>query len=66
MARLFHIPNTLSRWLYPRRIHPAYEEVSAESATWLRSFHPFSPEKQVAFDKCKFGEWLSFRPMQQS
>ncbi|KAL1940692.1 hypothetical protein VTO73DRAFT_7733 [Trametes versicolor] len=55
MTRLFHIPNTLSRWPYPRRIHPDYEEVSAESAAWLRSFHPFSPEKQVAFDKCKFG-----------
>ncbi|EIW59888.1 terpenoid synthase [Trametes versicolor FP-101664 SS1] len=59
MTHLFHIPNTLSRWPYPRRIHPDYEEVSAESAAWLRSFHPFSPEKQVAFDKCKFDHFRS-------
>ncbi|KAL1938232.1 hypothetical protein VTO73DRAFT_11876 [Trametes versicolor] len=57
MSRILHIPNTLpvSRWPYPRRINAAHEQVSAESAAWLRSFHAFSAEKQVAFDKCNFG-----------
>ncbi|KAL1938253.1 hypothetical protein VTO73DRAFT_11897 [Trametes versicolor] len=55
MSRSLRLPDTLSQWPYPRRINPAYEEVSAESAAWLRSFHAFSNEAQVAFDKCKFG-----------
>lgn len=63
MSRSLRLPDTMARWPYPRRINPAYEEVSAESAAWLRSFHAFSAEAQVAFDKCKFGEWLSPSPV---
>ncbi|KAI8989884.1 terpenoid synthase [Trametes punicea] len=50
-----HIPDFMADWPWPRRIHPLYEEVTAESNAWLRSFAPFTPESQRAFEKCDFG-----------
>ncbi|KAL1940077.1 hypothetical protein VTO73DRAFT_9412 [Trametes versicolor] len=53
--KYLHIPDIMATWPWPRRIHPLYEEVAAESSAWLKSFAPFTPESQHAFDKCNFG-----------
>ncbi|KAI0355478.1 terpenoid synthase [Trametes cingulata] len=53
--KVLHLPDLMENWPWPRRIHPLYEEVSAESNAWLRSFAPFTPESQLAFEKCDFG-----------
>ncbi|KAL1944525.1 hypothetical protein VTO73DRAFT_2955 [Trametes versicolor] len=45
----------MATWPWPRRIHPMYEKVSAESSAWLKSFAPFTPESQHALDKCNIG-----------
>ncbi|KAI0355477.1 terpenoid synthase [Trametes cingulata] len=50
-----HIPDFTSNWPWPRRMHPLYEEVAAESNAWLRSFEFLEPESQRAFEKCDFG-----------
>ncbi|KAI0675633.1 terpenoid synthase [Trametes maxima] len=55
MSRLIQLPNTMSSWPMPRRVNPLYEEVSARSAEWVRSFQAFSLESQRAFDLCDFG-----------
>ncbi|OCH88427.1 terpenoid synthase [Obba rivulosa] len=52
---LIYLPPTMAEWPFPRKINPYYEEVSAESANWFRSFDAFSPESQKAFDRCNFG-----------
>ncbi|KAI0331842.1 terpenoid synthase [Cubamyces sp. BRFM 1775] len=52
---VIRLPDTMSRWPFPRRINPYYPEVAEESASWLRSFHAFSPAAQRAFDRCEFG-----------
>ncbi|KAM5541550.1 hypothetical protein V8D89_004740 [Ganoderma adspersum] len=44
-TNLFRILDTLKDWPFPRRINPHYDEVSKESADWIRSF-------QKAFDRC--------------
>ncbi|KAI0630487.1 terpenoid synthase [Trametes polyzona] len=54
-VRTLRLPDTLEHWPGKRRINPLCEEVSVESAAWLRSFGVFTPEKQVAFDECNFG-----------
>ncbi|CDO77211.1 hypothetical protein BN946_scf184747.g24 [Trametes cinnabarina] len=54
-----HIPDFMADWPWPRRIHPLYEEVSAESSAWFKSFKAFKPESQAAFDKCDFGRLAS-------
>ncbi|KAI0371440.1 terpenoid synthase [Pilatotrama ljubarskyi] len=53
--RVLHLPDFMANWPWPRRLHPLYEEVSAESNAWLKSFAPFTPESQHAFEKCDFG-----------
>ena len=50
-----YLPNTLAAWPWPRKINPFYEEVAAESNAWLKSFRPFTPESQYAYDKCDLG-----------
>ncbi|KAI0329655.1 terpenoid synthase [Cubamyces sp. BRFM 1775] len=49
------IPDFMASWPWPRHINPLYEEVAAESNAWLRSFAPFTPESQHAFEQCDFG-----------
>ena len=50
-----YLPNTMTEWPWPRKISPYYEEVTAESNAWLKSFKPFTPASQYAFDKCDVG-----------
>ena len=50
-----YLPNTMVEWPWPRKISPYYEEVTAESNAWLKSFKPFTPASQYAFDKCDVG-----------
>ncbi|KAL7282764.1 terpenoid synthase [Trametes coccinea BRFM310] len=54
-----YIPDFMADWPWPRRIHPLYEEVAAESNEWLRSFVAFTPASQAAFEKCDFGRLAS-------
>lgn len=46
----------MANWPWPRVINPHYEEVGAVSNEWIESFKPFTPESQIAFKKCDFGE----------
>ena len=50
-----YLPDTMANWPWPRRINPYYEEVTAESGAWFKSFKLFTPESQYAYDKCDFG-----------
>ncbi|KAI0371441.1 terpenoid synthase [Pilatotrama ljubarskyi] len=49
------LPDFMANWPWQRRLHPLYEEVAAESTAWIRSFAPFTPESQLAFEKGEFG-----------
>ncbi|KAH9847309.1 terpenoid synthase [Lenzites betulinus] len=51
---LLHLPDTLARWPWQRRISPWHAQVAAESNAWFHSFSVFSPPVQAAFDRCKF------------
>lgn len=55
MGRIIYLPEIMARWPLPRRISPFHEEVSAESAEWIRSFRAFTPDTQAVFDRCKPG-----------
>ncbi|KAI0677719.1 terpenoid synthase [Trametes maxima] len=55
LTRYLCLPDFMANWPWPRRIHPQYEEVTAESSAWLKSFAPFTPESQFAFDMCDLG-----------
>ena len=50
------LPNTMAHWPWPRAINPHYEEAKAASNAWFESFNPFTPQSQIAFDKCDFGK----------
>lgn len=52
----FYLPETLRIWPWKRAISPHYEAAKAESVAWIESFKPFSPEAQLAFNKCNFSE----------
>ncbi|KAJ7509058.1 terpenoid synthase [Mycena galericulata] len=54
MSPVFHLPDTLATWPYPRRINPCYESVKRESSQWLEGFNAFSPKAQKAFNRCDF------------
>ncbi|KAI1782453.1 terpenoid synthase [Ganoderma leucocontextum] len=49
------LPDMLEDWPWQRKINPLYEEVAAEGDAWLRSFLPFNPQSQYAFERCQFG-----------
>ncbi|KAF8888381.1 terpenoid synthase [Gymnopilus junonius] len=51
---VYHLPDTLKEWPWPRRINRHHEEAKAESDAWFRSFKAFSVESQKAFDRCDF------------
>ncbi|KAI0345587.1 terpenoid synthase [Trametopsis cervina] len=51
---MFHLPETMKSWPWPRQINPHYKEVAAESTIWLKSYKPFSEEAQNAFDRGNF------------
>ncbi|KAM6508217.1 Delta(6)-protoilludene synthase [Fusarium falciforme] len=51
---VIRISDLLRHWPWPRAISPHYEECKHESDAWFGSFHAFSPEAQVAFNKCNF------------
>ncbi|KAI1782570.1 terpenoid synthase [Ganoderma leucocontextum] len=55
MVTNFRLPETTKEWPLPRRVNPYYDEVSKDSADWVRSFRAFSTAAQGAFDKCDFG-----------
>ena len=55
-TKLFHLPDTLADWPWPRMINSHYEECKKESNAWLQSFKAFSPQSQYAFEKCDFGD----------
>ncbi|GLB39974.1 putative terpene synthase family, metal binding domain [Lyophyllum shimeji] len=48
----YFLPQTLRNWAWQRNISPHYRACQAESVAWLESFKPFTPEVQVAFNKC--------------
>ncbi|KAH9847304.1 terpenoid synthase [Lenzites betulinus] len=50
---LLHLPDTLARWPWQRRISPWHEQGAAESNAWLHSFSVFAPPLQAVFDRCK-------------
>ena len=50
-----YIPDTMDEWPWPRKMNPYYLQVTAESDAWLKTFKPFTPESQRAFDKGDFG-----------
>ncbi|KAI1791054.1 terpenoid synthase [Ganoderma leucocontextum] len=49
------IPDLLANWRWKGRISSLGEEVAAEGNAWFRSFTPFEPKSQHAFDLCNFG-----------
>ncbi|KAH9847298.1 terpenoid synthase [Lenzites betulinus] len=51
---LLHLPDTLARWPWQRRISPWHAQAAAKSNTWLHSFSVFARPVQAAFDRCKF------------
>ncbi|KAI0630501.1 terpenoid synthase [Trametes polyzona] len=56
---ILRLPDTLARWPRQRRINPLYEQVQGESTDWIRSFHPFTPDKQPILDKSACGLFAS-------
>ncbi|KAG6907098.1 hypothetical protein DXG01_010511 [Tephrocybe rancida] len=59
---MLYLPDYMANWPWPRAINPHYEEVSAASNAWFRSFKAFTPQSQLAFDKweiCRYthDEW---------
>ncbi|KAG1738235.1 terpenoid synthase, partial [Suillus lakei] len=48
-AKIF-LPNTLSRWPWPRRVNQYFSEVKVEAAAWFGSFKAFGAGAQHAFD----------------
>jgi Delta6-protoilludene synthase len=54
--KMLYLPETMKNWPWKRAINPHYEEVTAESNTWFKSFKPFNEKSQHAFDKCDIGE----------
>ncbi|RPD67494.1 terpenoid synthase [Lentinus tigrinus ALCF2SS1-7] len=57
--KYLYLPETMADWPWPRKINPYYEEVTAESNAWFKTFKPFTPESQYAYDKCDFGRLAS-------
>ncbi|KAI1789678.1 terpenoid synthase [Ganoderma leucocontextum] len=55
----FRLPETTKEWPLPHRVNPYYDEVSKDSADWVRSFRVFSTAAQGAFDKCDFEQYRS-------
>lgn len=53
--RTLYLPKTMESWPWPRVINPHYEEVSALSTAWIRSFQAFTPQSQYAFDQIDTG-----------
>ncbi|KAF9038910.1 terpenoid synthase [Hymenopellis radicata] len=51
---VFHLPDTLRNWPWPRHINPFYEEAKKESKEWCEGFKAFSPKAQKAFNRCDF------------
>ena len=49
------MPDLLAHWRWKGRLNPLREEVVAEGNAWFRSFTPFEPKSQRAFDLCNFG-----------
>jgi hypothetical protein len=37
-ARVFHIPDTLTNWPWPRRMNPRYGKVKANLDEWIKRF----------------------------
>jgi hypothetical protein len=58
LPRVIYLPDTMANWPWPRAINPHYEEVKAVSNAWFESFNAFTPQSQIAFNKCDFGEPL--------
>ncbi len=54
---VFHLPDPLRNWPWPRRINPFYEECKTESQEWCESFKAFSPKAQKAFNLGNFGKF---------
>ena len=54
--QVYCLPYTLRNWPWQRIISPHYRSCQAESVAWLESFKPFSPEAQIAFNKCDFSK----------
>ncbi|KAF8970725.1 terpenoid synthase [Flammula alnicola] len=52
--QVIYLPETMANWPWRRAINPHYEEVKAASNAWFESFKPFTPQSQIAFNKCDF------------
>ncbi|KAK0628328.1 terpenoid synthase [Bombardia bombarda] len=53
-AEKVNLPNLVRNWPYPRQLNQHYDEVSAATSDWVRSFQCFDQKSQAAFDKCDF------------
>nr|VWP01242.1 N/A [Ganoderma boninense] len=49
------VPDLLADWPWQRKVNPLCEEVSEEGNLWFRSFVPFNPKSQHAFERGMFG-----------
>ncbi|KAF9034651.1 terpenoid synthase [Hymenopellis radicata] len=56
---VFHLPDLLRNWPWPRRINPFYKECKKESQEWCEGFKAFSPKAQRVFNLCDFGLFAS-------
>ncbi|KIK60267.1 hypothetical protein GYMLUDRAFT_74039 [Collybiopsis luxurians FD-317 M1] len=54
----FVLPNLLANWPFVCKPNP-HQEIVAESAAWVESYHPFDSRAQAAFNRCKFGIFAS-------
>ncbi|KAH7928468.1 terpenoid synthase [Leucogyrophana mollusca] len=50
-TKMFHLPDTMATWPWPRVINPHFEEVKAASDGWFRSLKAFSPKSQKSFER---------------
>ncbi|KAG2094003.1 isoprenoid synthase domain-containing protein [Suillus discolor] len=50
--RVFHLPDTMLNWPWPRAMNPHFEVVKAGVDASFREFKALSDESQEVFDKC--------------
>ncbi len=60
---VFHLPDTLRNWPWPRRINPFYEVCKKESQGWCEAFVAFSPNAQTSFNGYDVSKMNALGPM---
>ena len=56
----FRLPDLLSKWPWPRKLNPHYQEARSESDKWLRDFEALDSELQRTIDFCDFRKYSLF------